>query len=100
MLIVRNVFRIRPGSMKEALAQAKQGRALMAKVGFPRSRILTDVVGNFYTLILENECETLQEFEQGFSSSVAADEWQAWYKAMTPLIVEGYREILRVVEQS
>ena len=98
MLVVRNTFHIRAGSMKQAIALAKRGRELMAKVGFAHSRTLTDVVGDFYTLVLETECETLHDFEQSFGTSIATDEWQAWYKEMTPLIVDGRREIFRVVE--
>ncbi len=98
MLLIRNIFQIRAGSMKQALEVMKRGDALMKKGPFPRSRALTDVAADFYTLVLETEVESLAEFEKGTAETFANPEWQAWYQQFTPLIQSGRREIFRIVE--
>jgi len=98
MIVIRNIFQIRAGVMKQAVASAKQGQAFVAKSGFARSRLLTDVVGDFYTLVLETECASLQEFESGLGQSFGSDEWQTWYRDFTQYIQSGRREIMNIVE--
>jgi hypothetical protein len=97
MIVVRNIFQIKAGSMKQAVALVKQGQALTERAGFTHSRALTDVVGDFYTLVLETECASLQDFERGIGESFANSEWQAWYKQLTPLVQSGRREIMQIV---
>ena len=97
MIVIRNVFRIRAGSMKQAVAQIQVGRPLLAKFGLKNPRALTDVTGTFYTIVLESECENLAEFEKQLATSFGSAEWQAWYKEFTPLIESGFREIFQVV---
>jgi len=97
MIVVRNIFQIRAGSMKQAVALAKQGQSFTERAGFTRSRALTDVVGDFYTLVLETECESLQDFERGIGESFGNTEWQTWYKQFTPLVQSGRREIMQIV---
>ena len=83
--------------MKQAVALSKQGQALTERAGFARSRALTDVVGDFYTLVLEIECASLQDFERGIGESFANEEWQSWYQQFTPLVQSGRREIMQIV---
>ena len=96
MIVVRNIFQIKAGAMKEAVALVKENRKFIEHAGFSSTRALTDVVGDFYTLVLEIECASLQEFERGIGESFASDEWQTWYKKFTPLVHSGRREILQV----
>jgi hypothetical protein len=97
MLVIRNIFQIKAGSMKQAVALVKESKTLIERVGMRNPRALTDVVGDFYTLVLETECESLQEFERGLSDSFANAEWQTWYQKLTPLVQSGRREIMQVV---
>jgi hypothetical protein len=98
MIVIRNIFQIKAGSMKQAVALGKENRALIERAGFTNARILTDVVGDFYTLVLELECASLQEFERGIGDSFANAEWQSWYQKFTPLVQSGKREILQIAE--
>jgi len=98
MVIIRNIFQIKPGSMKQAVALVKENRPMIERAGFVSSRALTDVVGDFYTLVLETECESLEAFERGIRTSFGSAEWQAWYQRFTPLVDRGRREIMQVVE--
>ena len=65
MIVVRNVFRLKFGRSKEAVGLWKEGLALGKKLGFPSksNRVLTDLVGPFYTVVFENTFETLSDFE-------------------------------------
>jgi len=49
MIVVRNVFRVKFGQSKEAVALWKESFTLAKKIGFPAksSRVLTDLVGQF-----------------------------------------------------
>jgi hypothetical protein len=98
MIVVRNIFQIKAGSMKQAVALVKENRPFIERAGFTSVRALTDVVGDFYTLVLETECASLQEFERGIGESFGSAEWQAWYQRFTPLVQSGRREIMQIVE--
>ena len=95
MIVVRDVFQLHFGKAKEALELMREGRELERKLGYPVSRLLTDVTGPYYTLISESNFESLTAFEQAINFSA---EWRAWYAKFTPLVREGRREIFRVVE--
>ena len=56
MIVIRNVFRLKYGKAREALPLVKEGLAIQKRaitgVEFS-TRVLTDVTGSFYTLVLE-----------------------------------------------
>ena len=66
MIVVRNVFQLKFGKAKEAVALMKEGVAIQKKalagVEFS-TRLLTDVTGPFYTLVLELTVPSLATFE-------------------------------------
>ena len=57
MIVVRNVFQLKFGKAREAIEHWREGRAIFERLEMPMkgSRILTDVVGPFYTMVLEIE---------------------------------------------
>ena len=99
MIVVRNVFRLKFGQARPALALWKEGRALMKKVE-PKAapRLLTDVVGPSYTMVLEDTYDSLGAFEQAAQHVMGNDEWRAWYQKFLPLVDSGYREIFTIVD--
>lgn len=98
MIVVRNVFQIRPEEMKKALGIVREGRPLAQRLGMPSQRATTDLVAGFYTLVLETEHPSLADFEESIQKSFANPEWQAFYSRLRPLIAGGHREILTLVE--
>ncbi len=100
MLLVRNVFRLKYGHAKPALAAMKESRDMMKRAGINSPvRILTDVTGPAYTLVLENTYPSLQEFEAEGKQVMSNPEFSTWYHDKFVAHVEsGYREILTVVE--
>jgi hypothetical protein len=98
MLIqVREVFQIHPEHMKEAKAAAKELVVLEQIKGMGQSRLLTDLTGDYYTLVLEVECASLAGFEQALTQAVASPEWAALYGRLRPAIRGGRREIYQIV---
>lgn len=99
MIVVRNVFRIKFGQSKPAVAAFKEGRTLMRKLGLsPESRLLTDLVGTSYTLVHELQFDSLTAFEQESSKVMGSPEWRTWYETFIPYCESGSREIFNVVE--
>jgi hypothetical protein len=101
VVVVRNVFQLKFGKTKEAVALVKEGQAIQARAlaGLDFStRILTDVTGPFYTLVLELTVPSLSAFEANAPRLFADKEWQANYQKLAPLVRSGYREVFSVVE--
>ena len=101
MVVVRNVFHLKFGKTKEAVALVKEGMAIQKKalagVEFS-TRLLTDVTGPFYTLVLELTVPNLGAFESYAPKVFGDKDWQANYQKMAPLVESGYREVFTVVE--
>jgi hypothetical protein len=66
MVVIRNVFRLKFGKAREAVALFKEGIAIQKRVGAGSdfsTRLLTDVTGPFYTVVLEITVPNLAAFE-------------------------------------
>lgn len=100
MIVVRNVFKLKFGKSREALAVFKEGQAFAKKAGIGTSppRLLTDVVASFYTLVLEQMFASLADFESNAQVLMSNPEWKAWYQKVLPFVESGYREIFTIVE--
>ena len=101
MVVVRNVFQLKFGKAREAVALAKENVALASKIGLEpnRMRVLTDVVGRFYTLVLEITFNSMADLEEQ-GQLMNSDEWHRWYQKFVPLVESGYREVYQVVDVS
>ena len=64
MIQVREVFQLQFGRAREAIALAREGAAIEARHGGVQARILTDLTGDYYTLVLESDHESLAAFER------------------------------------
>lgn len=101
MIVVRDVFRVRFGQMKDALASMQQLPALLQNSGEKFSvRILTDVSGPFYTLVLESTFEDLGTYQSSMKALAATEEWKSWYQGFFPLVTDGQRELYTLVSSS
>ncbi len=99
MILVRDIFRVRFGQMKGALASIRALSSSLSTAGenFPM-RVLTDVTGPYYTLVLEMTFAGLAEYEKMIQSELATDQWQGWYKTFVPFLEDGHREIFTIEE--
>lgn len=101
MIVIRNVFQLKFGKAREAVALMKEGVAIqkraLAGTDFS-TRVLTDVTGPFYTLVLELTVPNLATFESYTPRLFGDKDWQANYQKVMPLVESGYREVFTVVE--
>jgi hypothetical protein len=99
MIVIRNVFRLKFGKAREAVALIKEGVAIQKRAGADFSaRVLTDLTGPFYTVVLELSVANLSTFETEAPRFMADKEFQANYQKLVPLVESGHREIFTVVE--
>ena len=101
MVVIRNVFRLKFGKAKEAVLLFKEGIAIQKRVGSNlnfSTRLLTDLTGPFYTVVLEISVPNLATFEAEAPRLMGDKDWQANYQKSSALIDSGYREIFTVIE--
>ena len=99
MIVVRNVFHLKFGKAREAVAIMKDGLAIQKKLGSDVStRLLTDVTGDFYTLVLELTVPNLGALETTQPRIMGDKDWQANYQKFVPLVESGHREIYTIVD--
>jgi hypothetical protein len=99
MIVVRNVFRLKFGKAREAVALMKEGVAIQKQAGSTfAARVLTDVTGPFYTLVLELTAPSLAAFEAAAPTMMGNKEFQTNYQKLAPLVESGYREVFTIVE--
>ena len=101
MIVIRNVFQLKFGKAREAVALMKEAVAIQKRVlaGTDFStRVLTDVTGPFYTMVLELTVPNFATFESNASRIFGDKEFQANYQQMAALIESGYREVFTIIE--
>ncbi|HZU25890.1 MAG TPA: hypothetical protein VFA04_10225 [Bryobacteraceae bacterium] len=99
MILIRNVFQLKFGKAREAVALFKEGLAIQKRAGANFSpRILTDVTGPFYTVVLELTVPSLAAFETDAPRYMGDKDFQANYQKLVPLIESGHREVFTILE--
>src|SRR5487761_844040 len=86
MIVVRDVFQIEPEKMKQAKDEIKQHRQLTTPLGYRMTRVMTDLSGEFYTLVLESEFSGLAEYEKALKNILADKSWQQSYARLRKTI--------------
>jgi hypothetical protein len=97
MIVVRNTFQVKFGRMKEALPLMQENLARAKSAGHRTGRLLTDLSGSFYTLVLEIEYDNMAEAEKAGSAVMKLAGWQETYQKFSALVDSGRREIFSVV---
>ena len=98
MILVRNVFRLKFGKARDAREAMKTLIATNRRLGFAQeARLLTDVTGPFYTLVLEMTFPSMAELERA-QSAMSDAAWKDAYARFVPLVESGHREIFSIVE--
>ena len=101
MVVIRNVFRLKFGKAREAVALFKEGIAIQERVGAGlgfSTRLLTDLTGPFYTVVLEITVPNLAAFEAAAPRLLGDKDWQANYQKIGALVESGYRDIFTIVQ--
>ena len=99
MIVVRNVFHLKFGKAREAVAAMKEGVAIQKRLGVDvNQRLLTDLTGSFYTLVLELTLPNLAALETTLSKVMSDKDFHANYEKLVPLVESGHREVFNLVE--
>jgi hypothetical protein len=93
MYIVRETFTARPG---QASTMARLLKQVMTESGF-KTRVLTDFIGAFNTVVMESEVSDLAEFERMMAEYAARQDVRDKMKGYTDMYLTGRREVYRVV---
>jgi hypothetical protein len=97
MIVVRDIFLVKFGRMKEAKELWKEMVKLFPPQDKGRNRILTDLTGQYYTLVMESTHKNLAEWESSMSQ-MGDPAMGALYQKFTQLVDSGRREVFTVVE--
>ena len=97
MYLVRSVFTARPGKAKELVAKFKAAQPHIEEAGVARnSRVLTDAVAGFWTVVVESEVDDLEAYFE-MARNVSADpELGRIMAGYMDCVDSGYREVLRI----
>ncbi len=98
MILVRDVFQIDPEQMKTAKEEMKEHREIAKRLGYQIGRVLTDLTGEYYTLVLESQYKNLAEYEAALKKIFADAGWQKSYAKFRKMIRGGRREMYTVVD--
>ena len=93
MYLIRETFNTKPGKAKELVAKFKKVMPYMEKDGVQNTRIMTDAVGNYWTVVVQFEINDLGEFFKGLRGSTDEQEMQDIMKGYMDLVNGGGREI-------
>lgn len=96
MILVRNVFKVKFGKMRQALDLWKEGQKYMPMPPEANERVMTDLTGEFYTLVFESTHENLAALEKDMSSEMS-DQWRNWYQKFCEYVDSGYREVYTIL---
>jgi len=100
MIVVRDIFRLKFGQSKEAVALWKQAASALRTSGYGaiNVRLLTDLVGpDYYTVVLESTFNSAADWEKAHLAARDNAEWKALYARIIPFTEFGRREILSIV---
>jgi hypothetical protein len=96
-ILVRNVLQLQFGRAKEALELLKEGLKFAEKEASGSARVLTDLTGPFYTLVLEISYQNRAAYEAAMKRMSESKKWGTGCRNFNPLVVSGHREIFTVV---
>ena len=95
MLIVRETFTAKPGMASKL---AKMFREMSKEMPGPKSRVMTDLIGPYNTVIWEVEVDGLGDFEKMMKEYSEKPDIGKKMAGYTEMYVSGKREVYRIVD--
>ena len=97
MYLIREVFQTKPGRAKDLVKMFKQAAPHFEKMGeMSNMKVLTDVVSNYWTVVVESETENIGGFFSNMRSATMSDELKEIMKGYMDCVTGGHREIFLV----
>ena len=96
MIVIRDIFQLKFGKAREAKSLWKEGAGILSNAGYKVDRILTDLTGPYYTMVLESSYKSLTDYEKAVSQEASSEDWRKFYRKFVELVYSGRREIFTV----
>jgi len=96
MILIREVFTTKPGKAGELVKKFKQVIPFMEKEGLKNTKIMTDLVAKYWTVVIESETEDFAKFEKEVRGFTSKPEVKEIMKDYMSLVDSGYREIFKI----
>jgi len=98
MYKVRDVFRCKPGKAKDLAGRFQRVIPSMEREdGFRNCAVMVDVVADYWTVVVEAEFESLQQFEEHTRAFGGRAEVVEVLSGYMDLVEGGHREIWRIL---
>jgi hypothetical protein len=98
MIVVRSVLQAKFGKAAELVALLKEARQIPAAAKYGPQRILTDLSGQFFTVVTETEFPSLAESERARAEMFGVPEFGEFFARMVPLVESGRSEFYTLEE--
>jgi len=92
MIVILNTFTAKPGNAGKLIAQMKE---IAGAGGLRNLRFLTDLTGDFNTVVMEHDVESLGELEALLQKYATDPQMREKAKGYTDLWLTGKRELFR-----
>jgi hypothetical protein len=97
MYLIREVFQAKPGKAKDLVKMFKLAAPHFEKVGDMKAmKVMTDVVSNYWTVVLESETDNIGTFFSNMRSATMSDELKDIMKGYMDCVEGGRREIFMI----
>ena len=98
MLLIRDVFRCKPGKAGELARRLKETVPSMERDdGFRHCRVMVDYAATYWTVVLQAEAEDVGRLDHHLRTFGGRPEVRAAMEGYMELVEEGRREIWRIV---
>jgi hypothetical protein len=98
MIIVRDVFQAKYGRGDELVALFKELEEPLQTAGMGEITIMTDLSGRFFTVVTEEQVESLEAYEKSRDQLFADPKFEGWFARMTEVVEAGSREFYNLVD--
>jgi len=98
MYVIRDCFTCKPGMSRKLAEKFKATISSMKDMeGFRAGRVMVDAVAGYWTVVLETEVESLDQFEREMATFGSLPEVQKNMEGYMDLVLGGKREIFRII---
>jgi hypothetical protein len=98
MIVVRDIFQLKFGRAKDAMELWKTNSQFFENEDMHNTRMMTDLTGPYYTLVMESTFNSLTDYENMMKNELKTDEWRKFYNKFVELVESGRREIFNLVD--
>lgn len=98
MYVIRDTFTCKPGMSRKVAEMFKATMPSMAEFdGFRNGRVMVDAVAGYWTVVLETEADSLEQFERHMATFASRPDIRKSMEGYMDLVQGGKREIFRII---